>query len=243
MNNLKESSKERLNASWLSHPVTGHAAIPGHFRDGRWNSTPFWLADGFLCDDSAPLPSMFRSNVRAGGSKPQSAYAGPAGPALPAAKPSKWPISKRTASYIMASFLLVFATVDGVLLTASTFSADRRALAGQAPAVLDQDGTETSMLFSAHASEAAEGSHAPSFAPAQGTLSDGEPWSATVGALEQLLARQKASQAAAMKEAENERLLKRLEAWMNARAPKPAVLAGGCTAPAGQCWKGAARIQ
>jgi hypothetical protein len=239
MNNLKENSRERLNASWLSHPVIEHAPISGHLRDGRWNSMPFWLADGFLCDDSEPLPSMFRSNVRAGGSEPQSANTDPAGPTLPAARPSKWPISKRTASYIIASFLLVSAAVDGVLLTASTFSADRRALAGQAPAVLDQDGTETSMLFSAHASEAAEGSQAPSFAPAQGTLPDSEPWSAAVGALEQLLARQKASQAAAMNEAENQRL----EAWMNARAPKPAVLAGGCAAPAGQCWKSATRIQ
>jgi hypothetical protein len=241
MSNLKETSEEPLNASWSIHPATGHAAIPGYLLDGKWNAAPFWLADGFLRDNSEPLPTMFRSNMRDGGG-PQSANAGLAGRASPAARLSKWHISKRTASYIMASILLVFAAVDGVLLTASTFSADRRALTGQATAALNQNGTETGMAFSALSSDA-EDSQASSFAQPRETQPDGQPWSVAIGALEQLVARQKASEAAAIKEAENERLLKRLEAWVNARAQKPAVLAGACAAPAGLCWNGATRIR
>jgi hypothetical protein len=243
MSILKEKSQERLNASWLNHPVTKHAAARGNPLGGRRDGTAFWLTGGFSCGDTEPLPSMFTSKTNAARTELRPAKAHLDRLTSLAAKLPKWHISKRTASYIIASFLLLFAALDGVLLTASSSSADRRAPIEQAAAALDRDGTETAMMISAPSFEAAEGSQAPSFAAAPGASPGGEPWSAAVVALEQLLAQQKASQTAAMKHAENERLLKRLENWVNARTQKPAVLAAGCVAPAGRCWKGVMQIQ
>jgi hypothetical protein len=242
MSSLKEKSEQRLNSCRLSHPVTGPASAPGRSLEGSRDSTAFWLAGDFLCGDAEPLPSMFTSKMKASRAEPQPVKAHLAGLAPLAAGLRKWHISNKAASYIIASFLLLFAAADGFLLTASTFSADRSALIGQAAPAADQEGTETATVFSAPAFEAAEGSQAQLLAP--GALPESEHWSAAVGVFEQLLAQQKASEAAAIKkQEENERLLKRLEAWVEARAQKPAVFAGACVAPAGQCWKGTALIR
>jgi hypothetical protein len=265
MNNLQEKSKEPLSTSWLTHPVTGRTAVPSSSIDGRRDTKPFWLAEDFLCGDTEPLPSMFRSKEKISGTERRLASVDIVTTVLPAdrlskwpisnsaaavenmlrwaARPYKWHISNRTASYIIASCLLVFAAVDGVLLTASTFSADRKGRVESASAALDQDGTETAMVFLTPSSESAEASPAPLLAPAHGALPEGKLWPAALDALEQLTAQRKASQAAVMKQAENERLLERLEAWMNARTQKPAAVAGACAGPAPQCWKSATRIQ
>jgi hypothetical protein len=193
--------------------------------------------------DTEPLPSMFRPKAKANGTQPQLASAKSAGKTRPGARSSKLRISNRTPSYIIASFLLVFAAVDGVLLAAPTFSDNRQTLLSSASAALDQGETEVATLFSASSSEAADASQDQSPAPAKELLPKGEQWAAAVGTLEQLLAQQKAPQAAAMNSPENGQLLGRLEAWANARMQNPAATAQACTASALQCRKGATLIQ
>jgi hypothetical protein len=243
MSILQEKPGERLNASWLSHPIMSGTAAPSDDRDGWRNPAALWLADGFMNGDTEPLPSMFRPKAKANGTQPQLARTKSADKTRPGARLSKLQISSRTPSYIIAAFLLVFAAVDGVLLAAPTFSDNRHILLSSTSAALDQGETEVATLFSAPFPEAAGTSQDQSLAPAQELLPEGEQWAAAVGTLEQLLAQRKAPQAAAMNTADNVQLLGRLEAWANARTRNPAATAQACTASAPQCRKGAALIQ
>jgi hypothetical protein len=139
--------------------------------------------------------------------------------------------------------LLVFATADGILLTASTFSADRRALIETAAAAPDQGDAEIATLFSAPPTDAPEVAQAPSLVRAQEALPEGNQWFAAVDTLEQLIAQQKAFQAPAIKPAQNNEVLGRLEAWVNTRTQNSAATAQACTAWTPHCRKGAILIQ
>jgi hypothetical protein len=235
MNSVNEKTTERANASWLSRPVTGHAAAPNRCMHGRRDITAFWLDSGFLGDDSEPLPSMFRSKINTCGAEPRAAKTTLASLTSLAARLSKWHSANRTAPYIIASFLLLLAAVDGFLLTG--FSPDRRTLAGQALEARDQDATETALMFSVPSADAAEGPQVTG----QEALPEGDRWSAAVEALERFLAEEK-SKAAAMKQGEKERLIRRLESWVT-RTEKRTAMAEACAGPARQCWKGATRVQ
>jgi hypothetical protein len=155
-----------------------------------------------------------------------------------AARLSKRQISTRTASYFIASFLVIFAAVDGFLLATSTFSADRRALLEQGSAAPEVDRTETAIVPPAPSPKVARASKASSLAQRQAVSPESEPWPAAVATFKQLIAEAEASKAAAMKPADNDRLIGQLENWMNASTQKPSAVAQACTAPAHQCWKG-----
>jgi len=243
MNSLKEWSEEGLNISSLSGPVTGCAAVPSHYSEGKRDATPWWLAEGFAFDSAEPLPSIFRPKVEAGDTEPRSARPDLAGSASPKARLSGSRISNRTASYIIASFLLVFAAADGIILTASSVSADRRAAIYAAPAALNQDSAEIATLYSVSAPGGAEDSQASSFAPVRTSLHGGQSWTAAVSTLEHLVTQQRASLASAAKHPENSPLPGGLEAWVNAKERKQAGLAEACTASPAQCWKGATQIR
>jgi hypothetical protein len=236
MFSLNKKTNERFTASRLTHPVTGPASAPKR-------SKAFWLDDSFFWGDSEPLPSMFRPKIKACEPEPRAAKATLAGLTSLRARLSKWHSSNRTAPYIIASFLLLLAAVDGFLLTAPGFSADRRTLAEQALDAQDQDGTETALMFSATASDLPQGSQTPPLIPGREALHEGERWSAVVDALEQFLAEEQASKAAAIKRAENERLIRRLEGWVNAGTQKRTALAEACAGPARKCWKIATVVQ
>jgi hypothetical protein len=242
MNSLEEKTNDWLDAYWPGYPVTGRAAAPAASAGARQHVRAFWLDDGFLSGDAEPLPSMFTSKMRAGDARPGPAKARLAGSISLAARLSKRHISNRTASYIIASFLVLFAAADGFLLATSTFSADR-ALIEQASAALDEDRTETARLLSVSSPEVAKASKTSSLTLRRAVLPEGESWSAAVTTFKQLVAEGKASTAAAKKQAENERLIERLGSWMNASIQKPATLAQACTAPAHQCWKGKTVVQ
>ncbi|MGA7325869.1 MAG: hypothetical protein WBX25_15625 [Rhodomicrobium sp.] len=215
MNNLKEKPRERLNASRLSCPIHGSSVALGNYLNGSADVTcaPFRSANGLAFASTEMLPSIFRSNQALTGREAR--YYGrrvpDRAPIAPSDAPSRSHGSNMTARlYGAVVFLLCLVAAEGLLLAKPTFYG-----APVEPASLRADQAAIATVFSANMIEE---SQLESIAATPSSLTNGEPWSATVETFKQLIAQQKASRVSAIKQAENNRLFVQLEAWMKAKA-------------------------
>jgi hypothetical protein len=169
---------------------------------GRPKESASWLNRPVACDDADALPSMFL--------KPRTA-------AL-AARRRGINRGGRFSPYIVVLFLLAVAPVQVTLLK-SRFSANEEEAIDRVLVVAKRSAAEIGNLLSVPSAEAATTSRSKSI-PSALTLSFGDgQWSEAVDTLKLLLAEQNAS---AMKPAENDALLGRLEAWVNKGTQKSA---------------------
>jgi hypothetical protein len=129
----------------------------------------------------------------------------------------------RFSPYIVALVLLVFGPLQAALLTSEEGTIE------QVLAHTRRTAEEIRALFSVPSAKAAVSSQ--SLALAGGASLEDQGWSNLVNSLK-MLAEQTASE---RKQAENDQLLTRLEAWMYARTQKSAKLTAACASLT--CWK------
>jgi hypothetical protein len=172
----------------------------------------------FAYGDADPLPSMFRRSQ--------------AGPAAP--KPRNMNGRGGFSPYIIILFLLGIVPVQIALLTSQEGAIE------QVPVLAKRRAADIAALLFVPSAEAAIRSQSQSLAPASAAFLSDSRWSETVDTFKLLLAEQTAP---ARKQEENGRLLRQLEAWLNARTEKPAKVAGICAMPSLNCWKSATFIR
>jgi hypothetical protein len=177
------------------------------YLERRPQAAPSRSARILACDDADPLPSMFRRSQ--------------ACPAAPKPRNSFSP-------YIIILFLLAVAPVQIALLTSQEGAIER------VFELVKRGAGGIATLLSVPSAKAAISSQSESLAPARAALYSDRRWFEAVDTFKLLLAEQKAS---ALKQAENDRLLRRLEAWLSAITEKPAAAAGMCAVPSLNCWK------
>jgi hypothetical protein len=220
MNNLKEKPREEVYPSTLSYPVGENTVTLSNYldRSGNVNLTDFRSNRSF---EYEPLPPMFRrqrhQDVAVSG--PNSVDPANADAGVPVGAPSEADPSIETSGglspYIAAALFLALMAGAAVHFT-TTAEGDRDAIAQ--PATADRGAIATAAFFSSPSHYGSESAQPQTLTPTQPSLADRETWSETVETFKRLLAEQKASQASALKQADNERLLGQFEAWMNAKA-------------------------
>jgi len=202
MSKLKEKPSERLSNSQLSHPIIESPITLVNYMT-RGTCAPFWSVDGPSYDSSDGTPA---NNTVTG------VYPATDGGA-PLSAPSRhtsWCVTLRLAPYIAAGFILSAAMAEGLLLVAAA-SHDSRA----APEPVHSDQAAVATVFSIETGDTSQ-SELASATPS--LMANGERWPDTVETFKRLLAEQKAAQVPEIRQAENERILGQMEAWLKAKS-------------------------
>jgi hypothetical protein len=220
MINLKERPAEGLNISRMSHPVDeGTVTLSNYLnRSGDLAFAPFW-SSGALAYNMAQRPPMVHWPDR----PVIQVLQGSAGEGVsdidmevPANAPPNTQKAKASlAPYIAVALFLSLVAGTGVLLATSAQpfegSESGPANAGKGAARI------AAMVFSTSV-DGIESLQVPSTAPMRFSMTEGEDWPNTVERFKQLLAQQQTSRASAVRQAENNRLLGQLDAWLKAKS-------------------------
>jgi hypothetical protein len=158
------------------------------------DAAPLWSTGAPVPEEVEPLPSMFRRPVTV----PVAAAAG----SNPTDRPANIPASHNWTPASLAAIFFSLAAVGGAVYTKATHHTALQPAVVPAPL---------------SASPPATAPQPSPVAPQQLSLAGGAKWSKTVDTFQQLVAQQKLSPATTQ-QAENERLLRNLDAWMKAKA-------------------------
>jgi hypothetical protein len=218
MIDLKEKPAERLNISRMSHPVNeGTVTLSNYLnRSGDLAFAPFWSSGALAYNTPQRLPAVHRPSqpVIQVLQRSASEDISDIDTAVPVNAASNTPDAKASfAPYIVVALFLSLAAGTGAILATSTQPFD-----GAAPGPASAGkGAVAAMVFSPSVA-GIEGSQARSTAPMQLSMAQGGEWPETMERFKQLLAQQQTSRASAMGQAENDRLLGQLDAWLKATA-------------------------
>ena len=203
MSKLKEKPSERLSNSRLSHPIIESPITFGNYMT-RDRCAPFWSARG-LGYDSSEWTSANNTITGVEHGYPGTDGGAPLS-AVGASRYGNWSVTLRLAPYIAAGFILS----AGLLLVAAA-SHDSRA----APEPVHSDQAGVATVFSIETGDTSQ-SELASATPS--LMANGERWPDTVETFKRLLAEQKAAQEPTIRQAENERILGQMEAWLKAKS-------------------------
>jgi hypothetical protein len=195
MNTVTERPKERENTSLLNHPVNEALC---DYSDRRVHAAALKPASFLVEGGADALPSMFeRWRTSTAVPKPHN-------------------VNRRGgfSPYVIFLFLLAFAPLQAALLTSEEGTIE------QALTLTKRSIEQIGTLLSVPSAEAAISSQSHALGGAASFENPG--WSEALNSFKLLLADQTAS---TVRQAENDRLLRRLEVWMYARTQKSAKLA------------------
>jgi hypothetical protein len=208
--NVMERQKEVLNTSWLNRPAI--ETLGDHLNRSAY-AVPARPARIFIYDDGVALPSMFL--------RPRAAATAP--------KPRTINRGSGFSPYVMILFLLAVASLQATLLNSRFLTNEERAIEN----VLVVAKRNAAELPSVPSAEAAISTQSQFLVwPSSASFED-RRWSEAANMFKLLLTEQNTS---AMKQAENGRLPRRLDAWVT-DTQKPAAVAGACAAGSLNCWK------